>query len=145
MNNATGNTNSRPPLVGLIIVLLVVIAAVVAYQLGWIASSGPTKYSPSTADQVNTKTVLPVNAQRIHFVDSIEQTRRYTGIVRARRSSELAFELTGKIKEVLVDEGQTIQAGQVVATMDTATLQACLLYTSPSPRDQRGSRMPSSA
>ena len=24
-------------------------------------------------------------------------------------------------------------------------LQACLLYTSPSPRDQRGSRMPSSA
>ena len=25
------------------------------------------------------------------------------------------------------------------------TCQACLLYTSPSPRDQRGSRMPSSA
>ena len=25
------------------------------------------------------------------------------------------------------------------------TLRACLLYTSPSPRDQRGSRMPSSA
>ena len=25
------------------------------------------------------------------------------------------------------------------------TAQACLLYTSPSPRDQRGSRMPSSA
>ena len=26
-----------------------------------------------------------------------------------------------------------------------ARLQGCLLYTSPSPRDQRGSRMPSSA
>ena len=26
-----------------------------------------------------------------------------------------------------------------------ASLDACLLYTSPSPRDQRGSRMPSSA
>jgi len=26
-----------------------------------------------------------------------------------------------------------------------ANLKACLLYTSPSPRDQRGSRMPSSA
>ena len=26
-----------------------------------------------------------------------------------------------------------------------ASLSACLLYTSPSPRDQRGSRMPSSA
>ena len=27
----------------------------------------------------------------------------------------------------------------------TKTLKGCLLYTSPSPRDQRGSRMPSSA
>ena len=27
----------------------------------------------------------------------------------------------------------------------TGTINACLLYTSPSPRDQRGSRMPSSA
>ena len=30
-------------------------------------------------------------------------------------------------------------------TIDAAPLQTCLLYTSPSPRDQRGSRMPSSA
>ena len=29
--------------------------------------------------------------------------------------------------------------------LSTATLNDCLLYTSPSPRDQRGSRMPSSA
>ena len=28
---------------------------------------------------------------------------------------------------------------------DPARLNTCLLYTSPSPRDQRGSRMPSSA
>ena len=31
------------------------------------------------------------------------------------------------------------------AGSDLADLQTCLLYTSPSPRDQRGSRMPSSA
>ena len=38
--------------------------------------------------------------------------------------------------------------GQVVATASVVsedTLDSCLLYTSPSPRDQRGSRMPSSA
>ena len=34
---------------------------------------------------------------------------------------------------------------EVVAWMKTATLQACLLYTSPSPRDGLLSRMPSSA
>ena len=28
---------------------------------------------------------------------------------------------------------------------DTVNIDSCLLYTSPSPRDQRGSRMPSSA
>ena len=32
-----------------------------------------------------------------------------------------------------------------IDTYRTAVLEACLLYTSPSPRDQRGSRMPSSA
>ena len=34
---------------------------------------------------------------------------------------------------------------QIVNPGDTLTFTACLLYTSPSPRDQRGSRMPSSA
>ena len=29
--------------------------------------------------------------------------------------------------------------------INTIAMQTCLLYTSPSPRDQRGSRMPSSA
>ena len=34
---------------------------------------------------------------------------------------------------------------QDVEVARQAAAQACLLYTSPSPRDQRGSRMPSSA
>ena len=40
---------------------------------------------------------------------------------------------TAKKEEVEIEEGSMKQA------------RACLLYTSPSPRDQRGSRMPSSA
>ena len=34
---------------------------------------------------------------------------------------------------------------ELEATASTAATPPCLLYTSPSPRDQRGSRMPSSA
>ena len=34
---------------------------------------------------------------------------------------------------------------QAVLATDKVRFQGCLLYTSPSPRDQRGSRMPSSA
>ena len=35
--------------------------------------------------------------------------------------------------------------GEILGSGSPSELAACLLYTSPSPRDQRGSRMPSSA
>ena len=39
-----------------------------------------------------------------------------------------------------------LQKGQRIKVIEeTAISPTCLLYTSPSPRDQRGSRMPSSA
>ena len=50
---------------------------------------------------------------------------------------ELAF-LVGTIQPFLLD------GGNVEVDFYTPKL-VCLLYTSPSPRDQRGSRMPSSA
>ncbi len=122
MNNSSENKNSTPRLVGFIVVLAIGVAAAVAYQGGWFADAGAN--DNNTIDLANSQTVLPVNAQRICFVDSIEQTRSYTGTVRARRSSELAFESAGKINEVLVEDGQQVEAGQVIATMGTATLQA---------------------
>ena len=40
----------------------------------------------------------------------------------------------------------TLSGGELARTVFARVLaQTCLLYTSPSPRDQRGSRMPSSA
>ena len=38
-----------------------------------------------------------------------------------------------------------IHRGYAAAGADLVLTNSCLLYTSPSPRDQRGSRMPSSA
>ena len=38
-----------------------------------------------------------------------------------------------------------VDPGHLVMGMSAVTFNGCLLYTSPSPRDQRGSRMPSSA
>ena len=44
------------------------------------------------------------------------------------------------------DDSKLISAEASTLTADTLQqLRDCLLYTSPSPRDQRGSRMPSSA
>ena len=54
--------------------------------------------------------------------------------------------LTGSqrpIHEIRTDARQNLIDAFQLATMDIP--EVCLLYTSPSPRDQRGSRMPSSA
>ena len=57
----------------------------------------------------------------------------------------------------LKNEGDGVNADEPLVELETdkvsvevpspasGTLSSCLLYTSPSPRDQRGSRMPSSA
>ena len=48
--------------------------------------------------------------------------------------TDLGLRMDAHLHHILVDEFQDTSHGQI-----------CLLYTSPSPRDQRGSRMPSSA
>ena len=48
------------------------------------------------------------------------------------------------MKEILLESRKLAQQAHVVLKQ-SAQIHACLLYTSPSPRDQRGSRMPSSA
>ena len=54
------------------------------------------------------------------------------GLIHRGKSSKVGHELQGML-QALKHRGED------------STGYACLLYTSPSPRDQRGSRMPSSA
>ena len=55
----------------------------------------------------------------------------------------------GRLSKWLVKAGDSVRSGDVIAEIETdkATMEveACLLYTSPSPRDATLSRMPSSA
>ena len=52
---------------------------------------------------------------------------------------------TGDIVSFAREESAVDVAGELTAMIQTQRAYSCLLYTSPSPRDQRGSRMPSSA
>ena len=53
---------------------------------------------------------------------------------------------TGEVVSIDANKGRTMVAdAEDAQTKKMAEAEACLLYTSPSPRDQRGSRMPSSA
>ena len=58
-------------------------------------------------------------------------------------AKENGLENRDDLRKLSVIEQQRLQkvAAEKIATHD----EDCLLYTSPSPRDQRGSRMPSSA
>jgi multidrug efflux pump subunit AcrA (membrane-fusion protein) len=67
---------------------------------------------------------MPVNVLSIEYTDSITQSRRFTGTIRAKNRSELGFERPGKITQVFVDEGDTISAGSPIAKLDVETLLA---------------------
>ena len=57
-------------------------------------------------------------------------------------TNEMEADAPGVVHKLLVPEGEVKTVGQLLAILGD---EGCLLYTSPSPRDQRGSRMPSSA
>ena len=51
----------------------------------------------------------------------------------------------GMARLVQIAPGGAFSSSELLGVHDTTSANGCLLYTSPSPRDQRGSRMPSSA
>src|SRR5208283_5868713 len=42
-----------------------------------------------------------------------------SGYVVARRKATVAAEITGKVKDLMIDEGQAVEAGQVLARLDS--------------------------
>ncbi len=65
---------------------------------------------------------VPVEVIEIAPVKSFLRTRTYTGKVEAARISELAFERSGRIIKMSVDEGDNVQAGAVLANLNTRHL-----------------------
>jgi RND family efflux transporter MFP subunit len=51
------------------------------------------------------------------------QTRRFPGVIEAVDTSSLSFEVSGNTREILVDVGDRVTAGQVLATLDDTPFQ----------------------
>ena len=105
--------------VGLAVIVLVffVLNAMGVFNL----SAANLDSEPADTEQVRR---LPVAVRPAKKVDKVEQTRLYTGTIRAKQKANLGFELTGRVAQVLVDEGAVVDKDQVLATLDIKTLEA---------------------
>jgi RND family efflux transporter MFP subunit len=65
--------------------------------------------------------IRPVKAMVIHE-ESGARTKSFSGDIRARTVSTLGFRISGKIIERLVDLGDQVSAGQVIARLDDTDL-----------------------
>jgi len=54
------------------------------------------------------------------------ETRHYTGVVRARTESQLGFRVAGKISERLVNAGEAVKTGQPLLKLDPTDYQLAL-------------------
>lgn len=66
---------------------------------------------------------LPVDVLTVEPVSSYQVSRSYTGEIVALRTSELGFERSGQLTDVLAEEGDRVSAGQSLAQLDTRNLQ----------------------
>jgi multidrug efflux pump subunit AcrA (membrane-fusion protein) len=64
----------------------------------------------------------PVQVQRVTFTDA-NVSREFVGVVRARYETDLGFRVAGKIVARLVNVGDSVTAGQVVARLDSQDLK----------------------
>jgi multidrug efflux pump subunit AcrA (membrane-fusion protein) len=67
---------------------------------------------------------LPVQTTKVQLAKSYQTVQSYTGEVVAQQTSEIGFERGGKLIEILVDEGDRVTTGTVIAKLDTSNLAA---------------------
>ncbi|MBF9030097.1 efflux RND transporter periplasmic adaptor subunit [Rhodobacterales bacterium HKCCE3408] len=65
---------------------------------------------------------IPVETRPLVIEDGYTSVRSYLGRIEPPQSSALSFELAGRVTEILVDEGDTVAEGDVIARLDTAIL-----------------------
>lgn len=105
---------------GLGITFAVVVLAVLGVSLG---SSELTRRAEAVpAPDAAPET--PVSATPIAVDPGYAVNRVFIGQVEAQRAVNISFELGGKLNRILVDEGDAIKSGQLLASLDTSLLEA---------------------
>ena len=98
--------------------MIVVLLAFVGVGAGF--SGAITTETTRDPDQSR---VLPVRTVQIVSATSYQVSRQYTGTIVARQTSELGFELAGKVNAIEVEEGDRVCPGDALARLDTRLLE----------------------
>lgn len=77
-----------------------------------------------SSDEPAAERTLPVRVVRTATADHFTIDERLAGRVVSRRSGELGFERAGRIERVLVDDGDRVDEGALLAELDTRELRA---------------------
>lgn len=101
------------PSAGIILASAAVLGAVVSL-------SEPEQETPRESPPLGV-TVTPAQ-----WDDTLTITTRYQGEVRARQRIDLSFDIAGTIERIEYDDGDPIDAGSPVASLDTSRLEADL-------------------
>ncbi len=75
-------------------------------------------------EEAKTVPPLPVAVTEVRMEQGYDLNQRYAGRLEPRRSTDLAFERDGLLTAVLVEEGDSLAMGQVVAVLDIEPLEA---------------------
>jgi len=111
-NPPTGRASRRRRSVALAGVVAVALAAAIT------ASIGRGDVPPASG------TVLAVSTQLVERASGYRVRRAFVGSIRAARSTALAFDLAGRVEWIGPDDGEPVDAGALVARLDTDRLQA---------------------
>ncbi|PWK59151.1 efflux RND transporter periplasmic adaptor subunit [Roseicyclus mahoneyensis] len=96
--------------------------AVVAVSVGAVAGgAGLIAGSAAPVSHVAPAPV-PVAAMAVEMSAGYTVTRRFTGQIEAAARTDLGFEPGGRVRQVLVEEGDLVAEGQVLALLDTSIL-----------------------
>ncbi|MEJ6402540.1 efflux RND transporter periplasmic adaptor subunit [Yoonia sp. 2307UL14-13] len=102
------------------VTLIVIAAALFAVKTGSDELTRRADAAPAPAPAP----LMPVETTPITLAPGYDITRSFVGQVEPRRTTSISFELSGRLNDIIVDEGDTVAAGQHVATLDTQLLDA---------------------
>ena len=101
----------------------------VALAVGAWADSSPagaaaSPASVSSASPTGPARTLPVATAAVTLEAGFESVRTYSGELRPRRAASLGFEAAGRIERVAVDEGDRVEAGALLAELESDRVRA---------------------